>query len=131
MFTHTTTTGTVALVDHGSALRDEVRRALAGFLAGYSGTTVDAYRLDLRQWITWLDSFHTDVFAVERAHIELYARLAEADDSSSSTRPPMYDDPNSTTNPPPWVWTATNSEPSWSKPAYQEAEITPWRVSLR
>ncbi len=29
----------------------KLNRALTGFLAGYSGTTLDAYRLDLRQWI--------------------------------------------------------------------------------
>ena len=57
MFTDITTS-TVAVADHNNAFRDEVRRALAGFLAGYSGTTVEAYRLDLRQWITWLDTFH-------------------------------------------------------------------------
>ena len=84
MFTDTTPC-TVAVVDHGSVFRDEVRRALAGFLAGYSGTTVEAYRLDLRQWITWLDTFHTDVFAVERAHIELYARVGEAEGKARAT----------------------------------------------
>ncbi len=41
MFTDTTPS-TVAVVDHGFAFRDEVSRALAGFLAGYSGTTVEA-----------------------------------------------------------------------------------------
>ena len=62
-----------------------LNRALAGFLAGYSGTTLDAYRLDLRQWITWLATFHTDPFAVERAHIELYARTAEQEGKARST----------------------------------------------
>ena len=84
MFTDTTPC-TVAVVDHGSSFRAEVRRALAGFLAGYSGTAVEAYRLDLRQWLAWLDSFHTDVFAVERAHIELYARVAEAEGKARAT----------------------------------------------
>lgn len=84
MFTDTTPS-TVAVVDHGCAFRDEVRRALAGFLAGYSGTTVEAYRLDLRQWLAWLDTFHTDVFAVERAHIELYARWAESEGKAKAT----------------------------------------------
>ncbi len=40
----------------------KLNRALAGFLAGYSGATLDAYRLDLRQWIGWLRTFHTDPF---------------------------------------------------------------------
>ena len=63
----------------------KLNRALAGFLAGYSGTTLDAYRLDLRQWIAWLATFHTDPFAVERAHIELYARTAEQEGKARST----------------------------------------------
>ena len=87
MFTNTITDGPceVVLVDRTDPIRGQVKRALAGFLAGYSGTTVDAYRLDLRQWITWLDSFHTDVFAVERAHIELYARWAESEGKAKAT----------------------------------------------
>ena len=63
----------------------KLNRALAGFLAGYSGSTLDAYRLDLRQWITWLATFHTDPFGVERAHIELYARAAEQEGKARST----------------------------------------------
>ena len=80
MFTNTITNGVgqVVVVDCTDPIRGQVKRALAGFLAGYSGTTVEAYRLDLRQWLAWLDTFHTDVFAVERAHIELYARWAES-----------------------------------------------------
>ena len=35
--------------------RQLARRAIAGYLAGYSSATLDAYRLDLRQWVTWLD----------------------------------------------------------------------------
>jgi integrase/recombinase XerD len=40
------------------ATRDELFRtngqsALAGFLAGYSGLTRDAYTLDLRQYVAW------------------------------------------------------------------------------
>ena len=35
--------------------RQVAHRAIAGYLAGYSGATLDAYRLDLRQWVTWLD----------------------------------------------------------------------------
>ncbi len=62
-----------------------LNRAIAGFLAGYSGTTLVAYRLDLRQWIEWLDRFGADQFAVERAHIELYARSAEQEGKARST----------------------------------------------
>lgn len=54
-----------------------VERALAGYLAGYSGTTLDAYRLDLRQWMNWLNTVEVSPFEVKRAHIELYARWCE------------------------------------------------------
>ena len=42
--------------------RQQVNRAIAGFLAGYSGATLEAYRLDLRQWVGWLDSAGLGVF---------------------------------------------------------------------
>ena len=61
------------------------KHAIAGFLAGYSGTTLEAYRLDLRGWITWLDAAFLDPFAVERAHIELYARWSESEGKARST----------------------------------------------
>lgn len=52
---HTTThrsetVGQLVLVDV-DPYRQQVNRAIAGFLAGYSGATLEAYRLDLRQWI--------------------------------------------------------------------------------
>ncbi len=31
--------------------------------------TLDAYRLDLRQWATWLDGNGVDVLSVQPAHI--------------------------------------------------------------
>lgn len=57
--------------------RQVAHRAIAGYLAGYSGATLDAYRLDLRQWVTWLDGNGVDILSVQRAHIELYARWSE------------------------------------------------------
>ena len=66
-------------------IRARVKHAIAGFLAGYSGTTLEAYRLDLRGWITWLDAAFLDPFAVERAHIELYARWSESEGKARST----------------------------------------------
>jgi len=44
--------------------RQLAHRAIAGYLAGYSGATLDAYRLDLRQWVTWLDSNGVDILDV-------------------------------------------------------------------
>ena len=66
-------------------IRQRVRHAIAGFLAGYAGTTLEAYRLDLRGWISWLDAAFVDPFVVERAHIELYARWCESEGKARST----------------------------------------------
>jgi site-specific recombinase XerD len=60
-------------------------RAIAGYLAGYSGGTLGAYRLDLRQWVTWLDTSGIGVLDVQRAHIELYARWSEEHGLARST----------------------------------------------
>ena len=60
--------GRLVLVDV-DPIRQRVKHAIGGFLAGYSGTTLEAYRLDPRQWIGWLDTAGLDPFAVERAHI--------------------------------------------------------------
>ena len=63
----------------------QVNRANAGFLAGYSGATLEAYCLDLRQWCLGLDSAGLGVFQVERAHIELYARWCESEGKAPAT----------------------------------------------
>ncbi len=55
----------------------EVRMAMTGFLAGYSGLTRDAYALDLRQFHRWCTSQGLGLFAVGRTHIELFARWLE------------------------------------------------------
>lgn len=65
--------------------RELAHRAIAGYLAGYSGATFDAYRLDLRQWMTWLDTAGIGVLDAQRAHIELYARWAETNGLARST----------------------------------------------
>jgi site-specific recombinase XerD len=52
--------------------------AAASFLAGYSGSTRRAYRLDLRIWFEWCAGQGLDVLAdVRRVHIELFARHCE------------------------------------------------------
>ena len=65
--------------------RQLAHRAIAGYLAGYSGATLDAYRLDLRQWATWLNGNGVDILSVQRAHIELYARWSEEHGLARST----------------------------------------------
>jgi integrase/recombinase XerD len=52
--------------------------ALAGFLAGYSGLTFEAYALDLRQYATWCTERHLRLFGARRADIELFGRHLEA-----------------------------------------------------
>src|SRR5258708_10674825 len=52
--------------------------ALAGFLAGYTGLTREAYALDLRQYATWCQQRHLHLFQVRRADIECFARELEA-----------------------------------------------------
>lgn len=65
------------------ATRDELfspneQLALAGFLAGYSGLTRDAYMLDLRQYVAWCTAHHVAVFGARRADIECFARHLES-----------------------------------------------------
>jgi integrase/recombinase XerD len=54
------------------------RLALAGFLAGYSGLTRQAYELDLRQFASWCQQHQLRLFGARRADIELFARDLEA-----------------------------------------------------
>jgi hypothetical protein len=49
----TTSTSSSALVLAEPVFSDQERLALAGFLAGYSGMTREAYALDLRQFTAW------------------------------------------------------------------------------
>ena len=65
--------------------RQQLNRAVAGFLAGYSGQTMTAYRIDLTKFIDWLDSKSVAAFDAERAHIELYARWSETQGLAPAT----------------------------------------------
>jgi hypothetical protein len=49
----TTTTPSAALIPVAPVFTNTERLALAGFLAGYSGLTRQAYALDLRQYASW------------------------------------------------------------------------------
>ncbi len=57
---------------------DQERLALAGFLAGYTGLTREAYALDLRQFATWCQLRYLRLFRARRADIECFARDLEA-----------------------------------------------------
>jgi hypothetical protein len=73
-----TAISSAALVLAEPVFSDHERLALAGFLAGYSGLTRDAYALDLRQFTAWCHNRNLRLFAVRRADIELFAREPEA-----------------------------------------------------
>jgi len=50
---------------------------LAGFLAGYSGLTRDAYALDLRQYVSWCQQHGLRPFQARTADIECFGRDME------------------------------------------------------
>jgi Phage integrase, N-terminal SAM-like domain len=74
----TTTTASAALVPVAPVFTNTERLALAGFLAGYSGLTREAYELDLRQYTSWCHQHHLRLFQVRRADIECFARDLES-----------------------------------------------------
>jgi integrase len=74
----TTTTPSAALIPVAPVLTNTERLALAGFLAGYSGLTREAYELDLRQYASWCHQHHLRLFQAHRADIECFARDLEA-----------------------------------------------------
>src|SRR5437763_5247796 len=73
----TTTTPSAALVPVALVFTNTERLALAGFLAGYSGLTREAYELDLRQYASWCHQHQFRLFQVRRADIECFARDLE------------------------------------------------------
>jgi len=72
-----TTTPSAALVPIPPVFANTERLALAGFLAGYSGLTRQAYELDLRQYASWCHQHQVQLFAARRADIECFARDLE------------------------------------------------------
>jgi hypothetical protein len=66
-----------SVVVYDSAFADAEKLALAGFLAGYRGSTRDAYALALRQFVSWCADHRLALFSVRRADIESYARALE------------------------------------------------------
>jgi integrase/recombinase XerD len=73
----TTTTPSGALVPVAPVFTNNERLALAGFLAGYSGLTREAYELDLRQYASWCHQHHLRLFQARRPDIECFARDLE------------------------------------------------------
>ncbi len=73
-----TTIPSAALVPVAPVFTSTERLALAGFLAGYSGLTRQAYELDLRQYASWCQQHQLRLLGARRADIELFARDLEA-----------------------------------------------------
>ena len=73
-----TTIPSAALVPVAPVFTSTERLALAGFLAGYSGLTRQAYELDLRQFASWCQRHQLHLFQARRADIEFFARDLEA-----------------------------------------------------
>jgi len=72
-----TTNPSAALVPVTPVFTNPERLALAGFLAGYSGLTRQAYELDLRQYASWCQHHQLRLFGARRADIECFARDLE------------------------------------------------------
>jgi site-specific recombinase XerD len=64
---------------------DEARLAVAGFLARYSGRTLEAYRHDLRGFFQWAADTGLPVLDATRPHIELYRTAMEERGLAAST----------------------------------------------
>ena len=79
----TVTSTEIVVFDRSFA--DPERLALAGFLAGYSGQTRDAYTMDLRLFATWCAERDIRLLEVRRADIECYARALEDRGRARST----------------------------------------------
>jgi site-specific recombinase XerD len=75
----------IAVVVYDPSFADAEKLALAGFLAGYRGSTRDAYALDLRQFVSWCADHRLALFSVRRADIESYARTLEQQGRAGAT----------------------------------------------
>jgi integrase len=74
----TTMSTSTAIAAVQPVFTSQERLALAGFLAGYTGLTREAYALDLRQYASWCQQHHIRLFQARRADIECFARDLEA-----------------------------------------------------
>jgi integrase/recombinase XerD len=72
------TSTSVALVPIDRCFADGEELALAGFLAGYRGSTREAYALDLRQFVVWCANHERRLFDVHRVDIECFGQELEA-----------------------------------------------------
>src|SRR5262249_53200363 len=87
MTTTTTTSASTAIAVPEPVFSAQERLALAGFLAGYTGLTREAYALDLRQFTAWCQQRHQRLFQIRPADIECFARGMEARGRARATLP--------------------------------------------
>ena len=76
---------TTSVVVRHEVFTSEEDVALAGFLAGYSGLTREAYQLDLRQYVEWCAERQITLFCARRADIEGFGRHLETLGRASAT----------------------------------------------
>jgi site-specific recombinase XerD len=69
--------------------------AVAGFLAGYGGSTRTSYATDLRLFANWTHDHDLTLFNVRRAHLELFGRWME--ETGGCARSPRRWEPTSRT----------------------------------
>jgi integrase/recombinase XerD len=81
----TPSTQSVALVPVAPPFTTAERPALAGFLAGYTDLTRQAYELDLRQFASWCAQHGVHLFQARRPDIECFARDLEARGKARAT----------------------------------------------
>ncbi len=82
---------TAVLVRNDDLLEVRERASIAGFLAGYTGTTRVSYTTDLRMFLTWCTEAQVRLLDVKRAHLELFARHMEAEGRMRSTGLPTLE----------------------------------------
>jgi len=83
--TTTMTSASTAIAVTERVFSPQERLALAGFLAGYTGLTREAYALDLRQFTAWCQQHQLRLFQARRADIECFARDMETQGRARST----------------------------------------------
>ena len=144
----TTTTSSTSTAVAEPAFSPQERLALAGFLAGYTGLTREAYALDPRQYASWCQLRHLRLFQARRADIECFARDLETrgraratitrrpapspastgtpskKNSSNIHRPPISTGPAWIMSRMPPGWTATSSAQSWLPPGSARPQST-------
>src|SRR6266700_3968835 len=110
----TTTAPSAALIPAAPVFTNTERLALAGFLAGYSGLTREAYELDLRQYASWYHQHQLRLFQARRARAPSPGGCAP---SPGSTATPWRKTCSFTPRPPMSAvrdWTMTRTPPGWT-----------------